>query len=35
MKTLIEIGESAKVAKRALAKLTTGEKNNILLLICC
>ena len=31
MKTLIEIGESAKVAKRALAKLTTGEKNNILL----
>lgn len=31
MKTLIEVGESAKVAKRALAKLTTGEKNNILL----
>lgn len=31
MKTLIEIGESAKVAKRTLAKLTTGEKNNILL----
>lgn len=31
MKTLIEVGESAKVAKRALAKLTTGEKNNIVL----
>ena len=31
MRTLTEIGESAKIAKRALAKLTTDEKNNILL----
>lgn len=31
MRTLIEIGESAKIAKRALARLTTGEKNQLLL----
>ena len=31
MKNLTEIGENAKVAKRTLAKLTTGEKNNVLL----
>ncbi|MDO4300096.1 MAG: glutamate-5-semialdehyde dehydrogenase [Clostridia bacterium] len=31
MRTLNEIGESAKIAKRALAKLTTGEKNQLLL----
>ncbi len=31
MRTLTEIGESAKIAKRALAKLTTGEKNQLLL----
>lgn len=31
MKTLTEIGESAIIAKRALAKLTTDEKNKILL----
>lgn len=31
MRTLTEIGESARIAKRALAKLTTDEKNNVLL----
>lgn len=31
MRTLSEIGESAKIAKRALAKLTTDEKNQLLL----
>lgn len=31
MRTLAEIGESAKIAKRALAKLTTDEKNQLLL----
>lgn len=31
MRTLTEIGESAKIAKRALARLTTGEKNQLLL----
>lgn len=31
MRTLTEICESAKIAKRALAKLTTDEKNNVLL----
>lgn len=31
MRTLTEIGESAKIAKRILANLTTAEKNNILL----
>lgn len=31
MRTLTEIGESAKIAKRALARLTTEEKNQLLL----
>ena len=31
MMTLTEIGESAKIAKRALARLTTEEKNQLLL----
>ncbi len=30
MKTINEIGEAALTAKRSLAKLTTGEKNNLL-----